>query len=355
MTLIDEEVLRDALRDAATECEVSDLAKATILEIADVEEAAPRRRFVPDAVREPGRARTLLAVAAVLVLVTAIAVPLLRGESPSPANRSATPTTVHGGVAFTVTPSAPSEGALAPSPEKALSGTGLAVSTSQKIESTGTVDLTVARGRVESTFTKLTALATQLRGLVSSTEANSHNRSSGSFASGTIVLQVPEPSFARFVAEVEHVGRATSVITSSNDVTGQYVDLQARIAALDASLAQYLKIMTRATTISGILAVQNQINTIQTEIEQDQGQLKVLANETTYASLTVNVTEAEQHHASTKRSGFGAAWHDSLNGFVAGFEWLVRLAGPAFFGLLMLGALYEIVKYGRRAIRRRRI
>lgn len=354
MTMIDEGILRDALFRAAAECEVSDLAKAAILGAAAVDEVTPRRRLVPDVIREPGRPRTLFAVAAVLVLVSAIAVPLFRGEALAPAKLSTTPTTVRG-EASPVAPNSLSVGTalLPPAEAKTLTSTGFAAATTQKIESTGTVNLAVARGRVESTFAKLASLATQLHGLVTSTQANSR-RTSGSFASGTIVLQVPEPSFARFVAEVERAGRATSVNTSSNNVTGQYVDLQARISALKASLAQYLRIMTKATTIGGILAVQNQIDTIQTEIEQDQGQLKVLANETTYASLTVNVTET-RHHVATTRTGFGKAWHDSIRGFIAGFEWIVRLAGPALFAIIVLGALYEIVKYTRRAIRRRRI
>jgi hypothetical protein len=361
MTMIDEDELRRSLANAANEFEISDDAVANILTTAARDEAGPRKNPVPAFVRQPGRPRTFLAAAAVILALTAIAVPLLRSEPHSPTlaaphgpgglskspSSSQNLTVVHG------TTSAPAATSTASTSLKTVTGSGFAGSNAQKIESTGTVNLTVARGHIDSTFAKLSSLATSLHGLVESSQANSTS-SSRSFASGTIVLQVPQPSFARFVADVEKVGHVTSVTTSSTNVTGQYVDLQSRISALNASLAQYLKIMTKATTISGILAVQNQINTIQSEIEQDQGQLKVLANQTTYASLAVNVSEPG-HHVSSTRSGFDKAWHDSLHGFVAGFEWLVRLAGPALFALIMLGALYEIVKYGWRAVRRRRI
>jgi hypothetical protein len=357
--MIDEETLRRALHDAATEFPVSDEAIARILATAESDEAPPRKNLVPAFARQPGRPRTILTAVAALVAITAIAAPLLRSEHHSPQVSAIQKTIVHGNSAPATGGQDLAEGspngALSPTtPVSTIIGSGFATSNSQKIESTGTVNLTVADGRVESTFTKLSSLAVLLHGQVESTQANSNARTSKSFATGTIVLEVPQPSFARFVAEVEQVGHATSVTTSSNNVTSQYVDLQARISALNASLAQYLRIMTKATTISGILAVQNQINTIQSQIEQDQGQLKVLANQTTYGSLTVNVAQAG-HHSSGSRSGFDKAWHDSLHGFVAGFQWLVRLAGPALFALIMLGALYEIVKYTRRAVRRRRI
>jgi hypothetical protein len=356
MTMIDEETLRRSLADAANEFEISDEAAAYILATAARDEAIPRASRVPTFVRQPGRPRTFLAAAAIILIVTAIAVPLLRSESPSNLAAIKAPNedslSQSGAQNLTVAPGS----AAAPSAAangKSVTGSGFAGSTTQKIESQGTVNLTVARDHIESTFTKLSSLATSLHGLVESSQANSTS-SSTSFASGTIVLEVPQPSFARFVTEVEGVGHATSVTTSANNVTSQYVDLQARITALNASLAQYLKIMTKATTISGILAVQNQINTIQSEIEQDQSQLKVLTNQTTYSSLAVNVSQTG-HHVSSTRTGFDKAWHDSLHGFVDGFEWLVRLAGPALFALIMLGVLYEIVKYSWRAVRRRRI
>lgn len=355
MTMIDEDLLRRALVEAGSEFADSHDAVASILEHAKREEETPRVRLVPAIIRTPGRPRTLLLAAAVLVIVTSISAPLIRSETHAPASESALGrASSHGVTGLTVKgPSSVKKTSLT------ASGSGFAApsvpsSANQKIESTGSVSLTVSRGKVESTFTRLSVLATNLRGLTESTSANS-TQTSRSFASGTIVLEVPEKSFTLLVDEVERVGRAMSVTTTSQNVTLQYSDLQAKITALNASLGQYLKIMTKATTISGILAVQDQITTIQSEIGQAQSQLRVLANETTYASLAVNVSDVAREHVSVTRTGFAKAWHDSLNGFVVGFEWLVRLAGPALFALLLIGALYEIIKYGWRAIRRRRI
>jgi hypothetical protein len=230
------------------------------------------------------------------------------------------------------------------------------VVSSQRIESNGTVALVVPSGKVATTITNLTKLAAGDDGLVDSSNAYGRSGSATRFSSGTVVLQVPQSSFALLVAQVQRVGHATSVTTNSNNVTAHYVDLQARIHALEVSRSQYLVIMTRATTISAILAVQSQINQLQSQIEQYQGQLKVLNNETTYASVTVNIVE--KGHASTthhRRSGFAKAWHDSVAGFVDGFEWLLRLAGPLLFAAILLGALYALARLARRSFVRRRL
>src|SRR5208283_4200344 len=102
---------------------------------------------------------------------------------------------------------------------------------------------------------------------------------------------VPQPSFGSVLAQVQGFGKVTSVTSTSTDVTGQYVNLQARITALQDSLQQYLTILSRATSIGDILSVQNQIDTIQSEIEQLQGQLNLLDSQTTYGSLTVSLSE----------------------------------------------------------------
>ena len=176
--------------------------------------------------------------------------------------------------------------------------------------------------------------------------------SSGQSSTATIVLRVPEHRFDALVAVVQHYGTPTSVVTNSSDVTGQYVDYQSRIAALEASRTQYLAILAKAGSISSILAVQSQIDNLQTQIDELEGQRNVLVNEAAYSMLTVNLNPG-QGPASASPSGLSTAWHDSIGGFVTGFESLVRAAGPALFAVLCLAVLFLLGRFGWRAARRR--
>jgi len=370
MTMIDEDVLINALNEAANEFEVSTRASDRILAEAEANEPPKRSNHVPTLISEPSRGRTYLVAAALIVIVAGVSVPLFRSESiPNgtvvhgaklpPFNSRQKLSTVSGsGFASPSTPS-PGHGKGA-----ALTATGASASTtsgstntvSQKIESTGSMSLKVSKGHVETAFSTLSKLATRDGGFVSSTRANAGSRTLDKFSFGTIVVEVPQKNFARLVAQAQGVGHETSVKTSSNDVTAQYVDLQAHILALEASRRQYLVIMTKATTINGILAVQGQLDALQSQIEQLQGQLNVLSHETTYGTLAVNVVESGHHvHKSSSLSGFAKAWHDSVKGFLSGFEWLVRLAGPALFTVLALGGFWTLGGYVRRTLRRRRI
>ena len=368
MSMIDEETLSEALREVANSFDISKEATERILNDAREAEPEPRLLRTPEYIRRQSRGLKLLSAAALVIAVGAISLPLMRDEAtPVKSATGAHKIVVHG-LAPLGTPTSSQSGL-------ALSGTGLSISASgtksvsqgsaaprgaaslsTKIESTGSVNLTVNKGHVDTSLSKLSSLATADGGFVLSTQANATSRGSGNFSSGTIVLQVPQRTFAQLVTQVQQVGHATSILTSSSDVTSQYVDLQARIHSLEASRQQYLTIMTRATTIGGILAVQSQLDNLQSQIEQYQGQLNVLSHETTFATLTVMLAQKGQpipvtHH----RSGLAKAWHDAVNGFVAGIEWLVRLSGPALFAVLLLSVLLAAGKLVWRALRRRRI
>lgn len=360
MTMVDELTLSDALRVKADEFVVSHDAMTRILDEARADEPERTSRSASPLIPHSRRSRVLSFSVAALILASAIAVPLMRGETPAPKivgsafgqPGALAPATASGSQDY-VSRANPS---TSNSKKVTLTATGLNGKTvTAKIESNGYVNLTVGVGNVPGALKRLTTMVQDDHGFVESSNAQLGSQARSSSATGTIVLEVPQSTFTLLVAQVQGVGHATSVNTSSDNVTTQYVDLQSRITALNVSLHQYFAIMTRATTITAILAVQSQINNIQNQIQQNEGQLKTLNNLTTYSDLTVYVFATGHHSATGPRTGFNRAWHDGVSGFVAGLQWLIRLAGPLLFALVMLGALYALIRFGRRALLRRKL
>jgi hypothetical protein len=362
MTMIDEQELTEALTGAANDFNVSDAAARRILEAANVD--VPLRR-TPTFFHQT-RSRNILVAAALVLVVGAISLPLIRdgggisngtkgivhAASGVARSNSGVGLANSSGAHVSANSTSGVTGLTAIVPH---SGTSASI-VGPKIESNGSVHLTVGQGQVDPALTKLSDLATGDGGYVLSSHANAASSGSGRFSSATIVLQVPQHHFATLVTQVQRDGHATSIDSTSTNVTSQFVDLHARISALEVSRHQYLSIMTRASTIGGILAVQNQLDSIQSQIEQLQGQMNMLNNTTTYGTLTVQLTAAGQmSHQTSHRSGIASAWHDSIGGFVSGFEWLIRIAGPALFVGLVLGALFVIGRLAWRATRRRQM
>ena len=222
-----------------------------------------------------------------------------------------------------------------------------AVGQSAKIEQTGSLSLTVGRGKLDKTVTLLTNLAGAYGGFV----ATSQSQSGGSNPSGNVTLEVPVDNFTTVLHRAQALGKTSDLTTKATDVTGQYVDLQARITALQASRQQYLTILSKATTVGDILSVQEQLDTLQQQIEQLQGQLQLLTSQTSYSAVNISVSETAPapRPSPLPESGLVRAWHASIGGFVAGVEGVIRVAGPLLFALLLLG----VVLAGGRALWRR--
>lgn len=369
MTIIDEERLRTRLHELAEAIDRPAAGPDSVLAAASVRERPHRARtFRPRTVR----GRALLATAAVILLVTGISLAgaeLTGGTHPQPASGPTAPS-VPGPRAGASSPGTVQEGAsangsagiAAPPPDRAPSGTTTppslpsgVVGQSAKVETTGSVDLRIGGGSLDAVVNKLTQLTAGQGGFVEKSQLQMGPVAPGSSSFGSLVLQVPQPSFSNFLSQVETVGKVTSVSSTSTDVTGQYVDLQARIAALQASRQQYLTILSKATSIGDILSVQEQIDVIQSQVEQLQGQLNLLDNQTTYATLAVSLSPLGHPTPSPPRppSGISSAWHASIGGFISGCEWLLRIAGPLLFALILIAVLALAARWAWRASRRR--
>lgn len=228
------------------------------------------------------------------------------------------------------------------------------VGQSTKVVTTATIDLAMGTDPIQPAVTRLTTIATGAGGFVAKSDLQVGQQNVAVPSSGILVLQIPQAAFASVLSQVQAIAKVTAMTSTSTDVTGQYIDLQARIGALQASRLQYLTILSKATSIGDILSVQSQLDTIQSQIEQLQGQLNLLSGQTTYATLTVSLSQSG-HRAPPSpapQSGIGRAWHQSVSGFTTGFEWLVRIAGRTLFVLLCLAVVGISSRWAWRAWRR---
>lgn len=223
-----------------------------------------------------------------------------------------------------------------------------------RVVKTGTVSLLVPAGHLQTAIDQLSSRAELLGGFVSATTVN--QATAGQVPSGSVSLRVPVKSFEAVVSDAEGTGTATSVSISGQDVTASYVDLQARIASLQDTRTQFEQVLARATAIGDILSVETQIGDLQTQLEQLQGQLQVLDDQTTYSSLTVQVSERPAPGKSGprpgKQSGLARAWDRARHSFAHGVEAVIGATGGIAVFLLFAGLVLALGRfawlYGRR-------
>ncbi|HVG38094.1 MAG TPA: DUF4349 domain-containing protein, partial [Pyrinomonadaceae bacterium] len=118
--------------------------------------------------------------------------------------------------------------------------------------------------------------------------------------------------------------------TSGQDVTEEYIDLEARLRSKMALEAQFLEIMKGAKTIAEALEVQRQVSEVRTEIEQLEGRRRFLENQSGMSTVTVTLQPPQPIITST---GFGLvsslkhAFGDSIDLTISIITGLIRLLG----------------------------
>jgi hypothetical protein len=233
------------------------------------------------------------------------------------------------------------------------SGNSASGAAATRIVKTGDLQLRVAKGSVQATMGRLSRLATTHGGYVaqSNTDTNPTN------PNGDISLRVPVSQFAATVELAQTYGHVESLSTEAKDVTGKYVDLNARMHALQRTRTTYLSILSRATTIGATLSVQQRIDDVQQQIDELHGEIKLLASQSSFSTLDVHVDQpttiavTKAHH---KRHGLAKAWHTSIHRFTRGIDAIVAAVGPLLLALLLIAIAYVAIRLGSRGIRRNR-
>jgi hypothetical protein len=208
-----------------------------------------------------------------------------------------------------------------------------------QIIKTGTVDLRVPANRLTSVYNTASNDAAEVGGYVDS--SSTAGTLSGS-PSATLRLRIPSASFARVVGEVAGLGKVLSESTQGDDVTGAIVNLDARIANLVAEEKSLRQLINQAGSIPQILTVENQLFSVEGQIEQLSGEQSAMADQVSFATLSVNLTAAPAPIKKAKPQAVVNAFTQgaklALHNSAASLHGIAIAAGAAF-PALVLGAL----------------
>jgi hypothetical protein len=219
-----------------------------------------------------------------------------------------------------------------------------------QVVKTASLRLAVKRGEFDATIDEAGSIAAGLGGFVVSSSAS--QGTAKRLVRGTIVIRVPARSYDDAIESLRSLGKVEARNESGQDVSQEYVDLEARIRHLQAVESQLLELLGRANTVGAALAVQRQLSQIQLDLERARGRLQYLDDRVAFATISLEIHEAVVAAPPKDEGGFGIveAWKKAGQGFLAVIGWtFVVLATAAPLVLLLALAFF----LGRAALRRR--
>lgn len=227
----------------------------------------------------------------------------------------------------------------------------LATVATERIVRTGTVRLRVEEDTFDGAFDRLVSLADRFGGTVLASDATTADDGS---TSGTLTLRVPAEDFDDLLVAVGRVGEIEQRSITSEDVSDEFVDLEARLRHNRAQERFYLSLLDEAEDVDDAIAVQQQVDSIQETIERLEGRLRFLEERTTFSRLTVEVVEVggalRTANGQPSLAAYWATARAALINVLGGTLVVATVALPfAVLALVILAVLRRTGLPGRRA------
>jgi Domain of unknown function (DUF4349) len=173
-----------------------------------------------------------------------------------------------------------------------------------------------------------------------------------------LTLKVPAARFNGVLISLRQLGTQLASSVNAQDVTGQVVDLQSRVATAKASVTRVRALLARATGIGDIIDIEGELTKREAELESLEGQLRVLTDQVALGTIDLHLTKAgkvapvrHHHKASGFIGGLRTGWHAFTVAFTASLAVLGAVL-PFLIGVGVVGGLAWWVRRGVRARRR---
>ncbi|MCX6028286.1 MAG: DUF4349 domain-containing protein [Chloroflexi bacterium] len=236
-------------------------------------------------------------------------------------------------------------------------------SETRKIIKNGELNLLVAD--TDRTVDRVTSIAADSGGYIISSQTTVK----AGFKYASLTLGVPVEQFEAVQRQLRGLAlEVQSDTASGKDVTDEYVDLQSRLANLEATQARIREFLARANTVEEALKVNAQLTEIEGQIAQVKGRLNYLGGRAAFSTIAVNLepqrpTPTPSPTPTVTPTPTPAVWRPGetfqdatgtlgtmLRGFGDLLIWLVIVVLPF---VLLLGLIIAFVAWLLRKLRRR--
>ena len=131
-----------------------------------------------------------------------------------------------------------------------------------------------------------------------------------------MVVRVPSSNFDAFITEISNgVSYFDHKKISSQDVTEEYIDVEARIKAKQKLEERYLELLKKANKVKEMLEIERELSYIREEIEVKQGRLRYLQNRVSMSTINLEYYKTIEAKQGATVSYGSKMWNAIKSGF----------------------------------------
>jgi hypothetical protein len=177
-------------------------------------------------------------------------------------------------------------------------------------------------------------------------------------STASFVIKLPPEQMEKAIAELDAIGVRRTASQGTEDVTGQVVDIDARLVTAQASLDRVRKLLESATDLGQILSLESQLTERETLVEQYTAMKRAIGDRVSLATLRVQLTLSPDPVAETvandkpAKPSVGRAFKSGWNGFIKMLAAILIFIGytAPFLAVLAVAAIVLIPISRRRRL-----
>lgn len=160
-----------------------------------------------------------------------------------------------------------------------------------------------------------------------------------------ITVRVPSKNFDLFIKDISKgVAYFDNKEISSQDVTEEYIDIDARLKAKKVLEARYIELLKKANKVSEMLEIEAQLSAIREEIEAKEGQLRYMQSQVSMSTINIEFYKTVANEGGATISYGSKIWNAITSGFNSISSFFIGLLSIWPFLIILAVAIYYIRK-----------
>jgi hypothetical protein len=214
--------------------------------------------------------------------------------------------------------------------------------------------LGVRTKHVGAALARVRVLVAGVQGIVADEHTETGLR--GGARRSTLTLRVPAPTFATTLEDIDELGRVTTQEVTTEDVSTQVVDVEARIVSAERTLERIRDLLDEATDFSDVLSLESELARREADLASLKAQQAYLEDQTSLSTIVLTLLPAKaasQEKPDEEPAGFLAGLDTGWDALVSLVTVVLTALGVVVPLLLVLAPAGLLLWWAlRRALRR---
>jgi hypothetical protein len=220
-------------------------------------------------------------------------------------------------------------------------------------------DLQLEANSPEEAQQKIAQIAESKGGFVVESTQSSSDVKATTRDTVTMTVRVPAAKFNESLDEIRKTANRVIVETvKGEDVTEEFIDIEARLKTKKALEEQFLEIMKQSRSVEDALNVQRQLAEVRGEIEKIEGRKRFLESQASLSTVKIRLQTPTAFSANSSgffyqlRQAFGNGFDAALN-FILGLVTVLIALLP--FLIFIVLPIYLLIRYILRKNRKQKL